>query len=75
VPRSPLSCRFANSINIGNLAACVGGSMTYIGGGVVSAAILNAQWVYGNLMFVGEASRPSLSSRPGHCGRLMLCRV
>lgn len=39
---------------MGNLGACLGGVMQFIGGGVVGAGLLVGQFLCGGNMFVGE---------------------
>lgn len=43
----------SSSINVGNAAAVLGGTLTWVGGAVMNAGVLNAHFGAGQLVFVG----------------------
>ena len=50
---SMLANLFAASVNVGNSAAVLGGTLTWVGGGLVNTGVVNAHWGAGQLAFVG----------------------
>ncbi len=42
------------SINVGNAGAVLGGTLTWVGGAVMNAGVVNAHWGVGQLLFVGK---------------------